>query len=152
MKVFNTELAEFRRVVLGTSDYFNQLKERVKYIKKGLTNGSVDALELLTDLTNFEKKKTEIDFKLYGDESLARREFETLPGFIGSLENIVGSSWGQSYGATGTHLEKYAVLKNEFKTLYASIVELKNLVESIESKAEKLKMPATYGRLPLLEK
>ena len=45
-----------------------------------------------------------------------------------------------------------AVLKNEFKTLYASIVELKNLVESIESKAEKLKMPATYGRLPLLEK
>ena len=56
-----------------------------------------------------------------------------------------------SAGATKTHEEKFNKLKVEFKTHYNSILELKTLVESIETKAEDLKMPGTYGRLPKLK-
>ena len=51
--------------------------------------------------------------------------------------------------------EQYAKalkLKTEFKPIYNSIVEMKIMVESIEQKAESLKIPATYGRLPVFEK
>jgi len=43
---------------------------------------------------------------------------------------------------------KFAELKSLFGTHYAKIKELKTLTEQIETKAEALKMPATYGRLP----
>ncbi len=152
MKIFNKELAEFRRVVLGTNQYYSSLKERIKYLKRGITHAHVNALELLSDVTLFDKKRQELDFKLNGDESLAKREFETLPGFVGSLENIISSSWSQSMGATQTHIEKFGRLKVEFKAIYQAVVEMRRLVESIEDRAETLKMPATIGRLPVWEK
>ena len=123
----------------------------VKFLKKGIINGSSNALTLLNDINSFDKKVKELDLKLYGDASLAKREFETLPGFMGALEGIISSTWNQSLGATKTHEERYAKLKVEFKSLYNSIADLKTLVESIEQKAEDLKMPATTGRLPKLK-
>ncbi len=149
MKEFNKDLSELRRVVLGTEHYYGNLKERIKYLRRGITNGHVNVLELLSDLAVFDKKRKDLDLKLNGDESLAKREFETLPGFVGSLENIVGSSWSQSLGATQTHQEKLNLLRTEFKTIYQSVIELKSLVESMESKAESMKMPATPGRFPV---
>lgn len=151
-KAFNKELADFRRVVLGTSDYLGILKERAKYLKKGITNGNVNALELLPVLNEFETKRQQLELKLNGDGSLARREFETLPGFVGSLENIAGASWSQSGGATQTHKDKFAELKKEFGGIYTSVLTLKDIIEKAEAKAESLKMPATYGRLPVWDK
>ncbi|MDP3556639.1 MAG: glycosyl hydrolase [Bacteroidota bacterium] len=146
---FNKEIGEFRRVVLGTSDYFDHLKERIKFIKKGALNGNVNAVSLLVDINTFEAKEKQIDLVLNGDRSLAKREFETLPGLIGSVEGVVGGSWSQSMGPTQTMLDKYANTKTEFSTVYASIVELDKLVDVIEKKAENLKIPATHGRLPV---
>jgi photosystem II stability/assembly factor-like uncharacterized protein len=145
---FNKELSEFRRIVHGSADYFGYLKERMKYLKQGIIKGSTNSLSLLPEVAAFDKKAIELDIKLNGDASLAKREFESLPGFVGSLETIVGNSWGQSLGVTPNHEEKFAALKANFKPLYASIVELKDLVESLELKAEDIKMPATTGRLP----
>ena len=152
LTAFNKDISELRRIALGTSDYYEHLKEKIKYIKKGVLNGNVNGVNLVGDLKNFEIKKNALDMVLYGDASLARREFETLPGFMGSLENIVGGSWNQSMGPTQTMLDKYSKLKTEFVSIYKSVLELKTMVEAIEIKAENLKMPSTYGRLPLFEK
>lgn len=152
LAAYNKDISEFRRVVLGTADYYEHLKERIKFLKKGVLNGNVNAVALLTDITTFETKKKAIDITLFGDGSLAKHEFETLPGFIGSVEGIVGGSWSQSMGPTQTMTDKFAKLKIEFKPIYNSIVEMKTIVESIEQKAENLKIPATYGRLPMFEK
>ena len=151
MFAINKEMAELRRVANGTVDYFGYLKERIKFLKRGIVSGSANALNLLGDINLFDKKMQELDLKIHGDASLAKREFETLPGFIGALEGIISNSWGQSAGATKTHEEKYNKLKFEFKPIYNSVVELKNMVESIEQKAEAIKMPATTGRLPKLQ-
>jgi len=151
MKQFNKELSEFRRVVLGTASYFEILKERIKYLKKAVVNSNVNSMTLLDDISKFEEKKRVLNLKLNGDESLAKREFETLNGFIGSLENIVSATWSQSLGATQTQMERLARLKVEFKSIYQEIQEAKRLVENIESKAESLKMPATIYRLPVWE-
>lgn len=148
---FNKELAEFRRVASGTAVYFGHLHERAKYIKAGITKGSANALSLLEDMKKFDKKAQVLQLKMHGDNSLAKREFEVLPGFIDALETIVYYSWSQSAGATGTHEEKLKRLKNDFKGIYSEVVELKNIVEAAEQKAEGLKMPATLGRLPKLD-
>ena len=111
-----------------------------------------NTLALLEEVKSFEAKHRALELLLNGDESLARREFETLPGFVGALENIVYSSWSQGMGITQTQADKLSKLKTAFADIYARVVEEKKLVESLEAKAEALKMPATYGRLPLYEK
>lgn len=144
----NKEMAEFRRVVLGASDYINHLKNRIKYLKAGIAQANVTALPLLKDISEFEKQTNDLEIKLNGDNSLAKREFETAPGFVSDLENVIYYSWAQSYGSTGDMETKYTELKGIFSTYYSKIKELKQLTEQIELKAEGYKMPATYGRLP----
>ncbi len=144
----NKEIAEFRRVVLGSVDYLNHLKNRLKYLKEGVNQTSTTAASIMKDIESFEKQTNELELKLYGDGSLARREFETSPGFVSDIESVVYNTWGQSYGSTGTIQAKFTELKGLFAAHYSKIKELKTLVEQIEAKAETSKMPATYGRLP----
>jgi photosystem II stability/assembly factor-like uncharacterized protein len=151
MLAFNKELSEFRRVAAGTEVYFGHLKERAKYLKAGVVKGSANAISIVEDLKMFDQKSHNVQLKLHGDNSLSKREFEVLPGFIDALETVVYYSWSQSSGATGTHQEKLNRLKKEFKGIYSEVVELKNIIETAEQKAEGLKMPATLGRLPKLE-
>ena len=150
-QAFNKELAEFRRVVLGSNDYFDHLQERLKYLRAGFeNNGKMNATEL-TEVYALEKSMKKIALQLHGDNSLAKREFETLSGFIGSLETIVYGTWYQSMGVTATYQEKYKSLKQQFSSIYSEIVKAKSAVEQLESKAENLKLPATFGRLPKLD-
>lgn len=144
----NKEIAEFRRVVLGSSDYLGHLKNRIKYLNAGINQSNSNAASLTKDISDFNTKCKSLELILNGDGSLARREFETSPGFISDLETMVYYTWGQSYGSTGTLEEKFKELKGLFASHYAKIKELKTLTEQIETKAESLKMPATYGRLP----
>ena len=95
---YNKELSEFRRVVLGTEDYFGLLKEKIKYLKKGVVNGNVNAVGLLADIHTFETKKKTIDMALHGDESLAKREFETLPRFCWCFRRYCKWQLGATYG------------------------------------------------------
>lgn len=151
MLAYNKELADFRRVALGTYEYYGGLKERIKYLKKGVVASNINSLSLLADLDACSQKINALEIQFNGDASLAKREFETLNGFIGALEDCVYGSWYQSLGATQTQKDKVARLKAAFKDLYARVVNLKNSIESIEQKAESLKMPATLGRLPKLD-
>jgi hypothetical protein len=144
----NNQIAEFRRIVLGSADYVNHLKNRIKYLKLGITKSGTGLLGLVSEMSILENQTKELELKLDGDVSLAKREFEIVPGFVGDLENMISSTWSQSYGSTGTLEEKYNELKTSFLPIYKKIKELKFLTEQFELKAENLKMPATYGRLP----
>jgi hypothetical protein len=144
----NQQIAEFRRVVLGSSDYYRHLKERVKYLKEAAYRGGQEAMALLNDISGFEKRSLELDLKLYGDRSMARREFETTNGFVDDMETMVYYTWAQSYGSTKVLEDKFRELKAGFGVLYAQIKELKQLTEQMETKADKAKLPATLGRLP----
>jgi len=145
---YNKQLSDFRRIVLGTHDYVGGIKEKVKYIKQGISTGNVNAFGLLDDVTNLDNKFKAYDLKMTGDASLARREFETLEGLLNGVEEVVYWSWKQSYGATDAHQERLNRLKKEFTTIYASVLEMKAGIEAIEQKAENIKLPATLGRLP----
>lgn len=148
LQTFNKDLAEFRRVVLGTEEYLSHLKERFKYLKAGFGNsGKTNATEM-TELYELEKRFNTLTTKFHGDNSLARREFETLSGLIGSLETIIYGSWGQSMGSTVTYRDKYKAVRQEFKPIYAEVVALKSAIEQLEGKAESLQLPSTLGRLP----
>jgi photosystem II stability/assembly factor-like uncharacterized protein len=148
---FNKTLAEFRRVMLGADGYVNNMKERLKYIKAGLQKGPTNSLTLLQDVKAIENQLKDISFAMHGDASLAKREFETLPGLTGTLENMVYGTWSSSLGATNTYKEKLTEVKDKFKPVYTQISEVSKKLSDLEAKAESMKLPATPGRLPKWE-
>ncbi len=150
MQAFNKDLGEFRRVVLGSTDYLDHLKNRAKYLRSSFEKKVNTNSTELSELNELETRIQKVNIALNGDNSLARREFETLSGLIGSLETIVYGTYGQSMGSTGTYEEKYQTIKKQFKPLYNEILGIKQGIEQMEAKAENLKLPATYGRLPKL--
>ncbi len=148
---FNKKLAEFRRVLGGSNNYVDEMNERIKYLKKGLEEGPANSIALLSDLKAIETQLKSIHLIMNGDRSMAKREFETLPGLNGSIENIVYGSWSGSLGATATYTEKLNEIKDKFKEVYKQIVEADKKMEELENKAEKIKLPVTPGRLPKWE-
>ncbi|HQQ93173.1 MAG TPA: glycosyl hydrolase [Bacteroidia bacterium] len=144
----NSKLAEFRRVVLGSADFMRSLKERQKYLKEAQARAGAETKTMSAAFTEFETRYTALDLKLFGDRSLAKREFETVPGFVDDMEGMVYYTWTQSYGSSKNLEDKFKELKEQFGSLYKEIKELRRLIESLESGAEALKMPATAGRLP----
>lgn len=151
MMDFNKSLAEFRRVVMGSDSYIGNMNERIKYLKAGLQKGPSSSMSLMTDLIGIEAQLKDIRFVMHGDGSLGKREFETLPGLIGSLENMVYGTWSSSLGATNTYKEKLAEIKDKFKTQYTQISDASKKLADLEAKAENMKLPSTPGRLPKFE-
>ena len=148
LDAFNKELSEFRRVVLATAEYCNNVKERVKYIKAGVLQMNSVSADLISELKETESLLQNIDLSLRGDQSLARREFETLSGLIGTVEGIVDNLWSTTAQQTGTYVQRLDQCKRTFSNIYTNAKLLKSKIESIENKLEDRKAPYTPGRFP----
>ena len=99
-------------------------------------------------IKELEELLIKIRFELNGNGTLASREFEVLPGIIGSIEGIVGNLWSTSQVPSRTYEDKLEDIKKKFTPVYAEIVNLKEGIELLEVLLEQLKFPATPGRLP----
>lgn len=148
LQKFSNDLAAFRRVVLGTNNFLGDTKEQLKFMKKAAMQVPGDNTALLKEVREIEKLIAQLDQQMNGDGSLAKREFETLPGIVGIVEGIVFNLWITSAQQTGTYETKLADAKTKFRPVYDQIKQLKTRVEALDSKLEGAKAPATPGRLP----
>jgi photosystem II stability/assembly factor-like uncharacterized protein len=144
----NKSLGEFRRVVLGTNQFMGSMNERIKFLKAGIQKGPSTSMSFMSDLKSIEKQMKDAEMAMHGDRSIEKREFEALSGIVGSVETIVGGTWNQSLGMTGTFEEKLNEIKPKFKTVYDSVIDLNAKLTALENKLEELKLPSTPGRLP----
>ncbi len=145
-EAFNTELAEFRRVVSGVNSYCGEMINRSQLIKKGAEQ-TADA-NVIKSLAAIDDQLYQIALKLNGDATLAAREFETLPGLAGEVEGIVGGLWSTTEQTTNTYSEKLNALKTKFTAIYNDVLVVKALLETLEKQLEQMKLPYTPGRLP----
>ncbi len=148
LEQFNTRLTEFRRVIKGVNEYVGEMHNRNKYIKAGLLQINSTDQNLYKQVTQIEEGLYMISLWMHGDGSLARREFETLPGLFGSVENIAGNLWSTSVQQTFTYEEKLAVCESKFATIYNKVKEVKAQLEELEKQLDSMKAPYTPGRLP----
>ena len=144
---FNAELAELRRVVLGSNQYCDVLENKITFIKAGIPYIKDEAI--LRKIKELEELLIQIKLELHGDGSLASREFEVLPGIVGSVEGIVGNLWATSQLPSKTYEDKVADIKKKFGMVYGQILELEKGINLLETLLEQLKFPATPGRLPI---
>lgn len=145
---FNEDLADFRRVVLGTDRYRNEMVSRMKYIQETINSSSEMKDQLLLKVSKINLLLNNLELYFNGDRSLASREFETIPGINGQLENIVWNLWNTTSAPTSTYIAKLNELKSKFSPMYQKVVETDELMKSLEKEMDNLKVPYTPGRLP----
>jgi hypothetical protein len=120
----------------------------MRYIKEAIKNTPNAPASLLTDVKNIEDALNKLEMTFNGDNSLAKREFETLPGIIGMLENIVYGLWSTSVQQTGTYETKLNEIEKKFNMAYDELKSVNSLVEALEKKLEDLDAPYTPYRFP----
>lgn len=143
---FNKDIAEFRRVVLGVNSYCTEAKNKINYIK---ALNVVKNENIKSKLFQIEELLNKINLQMNGDGSIASREFETLPGIVGSIEGIVGNLWATTELSTTTYKEKLEEVKNKFKVTYTDAEMLQTLLVQLEKDLEILQLPYTPGRFPI---
>jgi photosystem II stability/assembly factor-like uncharacterized protein len=148
LAAFNKKLSETRRVVLASAYYLGGLKDKMGYIKEAVKNTPNAPASLLTDVKNIEASIEQLNTTFNGDGSLAKREFETLPGLTGMLENIVWNLWGTSVQQTTTYETKLMEVEKKFNTAYDILKKIDQQILDIEKKLEDMGAPYTPNRFP----
>ena len=123
------------------------LENKLNFIKAGMPY--IKDVSILKKIKELEERLIKIRFEMNGDGILASREFEVLPGIVGSIEGIVGNLWSTSQIPSKTYEDKLLDIKSKFTPVYAEILDLKEGVDLLEVLLEQLKFPATPGRLPV---
>ena len=143
---FNKQLAEFRRVVQACDAYRGELMNKIKYMKKAAEMRGGESNKILKDLRKAELALDDLEVQFNGDASLARREFETLPGLNGLVEGIVWGMWSTLQPSTNTWKEAFEKANGMFRPVYNTLYNLKKEIENYERQLELLKAPYTPGR------
>lgn len=149
LHAFYQKLADLRKVVLGTSSYKNEMRSRIKFIKTGLQQSQGNTISMLADVKQIEKKLDEIDLAMDGDASLAKREFETVPGLVGQIEGVIGNLYGTTVMQSKTYEDVYDKVKKQFGVVYNNVKTTDELLRNLEKKLDSTGLPYTPGRLPL---
>ncbi len=148
---FYKKVSEIRRVVASADAFRGELVNKVKYIKQAIIDAPATLPSAISDLHMVERNLNDINAKLNGDASLAKREFETLPSLSGRVGTIEGSLWTSSAAPTQTSIQSYEIASRELTPLLDKLKKADDDIKKLESLLEKSKAPYTPGRLPVWE-
>jgi photosystem II stability/assembly factor-like uncharacterized protein len=151
LDAFNKDLGEFRRVVTGTDNYLRDMNAKLKVIKAAVQNNVSSMSNELSTISKLEAMSKDVSLKLFGNNSLSSREFETTSGIRDMVNNIVYNLWGTTQSPSATYKNSLAYAKKEFKTVYEQVKQMDVQIKTIEAKLDAAKVPYTPGRLPVYE-
>ncbi len=148
LDAFNKQVAELSRVAFAADQYREELTGKMRFIKQALVETPALELQVAADITEIEQQLQDIQTAMNGDASLARREFETLPGINSRIGYIIGTLWSTSSAPTTTQHEAYRIAARQFGPVYRQLKAVGERVKQLEAKLERSGAPGTPGRLP----
>lgn len=146
MLAFKEELSEFRRLMRGSSNMRSEYEKRLKHLKKAVEEYPNASFDHMKTIDSLEKLIYSIDFRLWGDQTLSKYEFETAPSIGGRVETIVYQTWNSTADPTTTQKDALKISKEEFIEVRADIDILVKAVKDLEEKLSDIPIPYTPGR------
>lgn len=146
MLAFKEELSEFRRLMRGSSNMKSEYEKRLKHLKKAVEEYPNASFDHMKTIDSLEHINYAIDLKLWGDQTLSKFEFETVPSIGGRVETIVYQTWNSTADPTHTQQESLAIAKEEFTTVRKQIDEYVKAIKQLEEELSDIPIPYTPGR------
>ena len=149
LAAFQKKVAELQRAVLGTARAADEVKDRLKFIKKAIQETPAPMTALRDQVNSFELQLDAVIRALRGDRSLRSRNEGTLPSITERVDGIVGDEWRSTAPPTGTHIRAYEIAAKEFTPQLTKLTTLIQVdLKKIESTMEQAGSPWTPGRIP----
>jgi len=146
---FARKTTSLRRAVAGAASYHQELNERIKFIKAALLETPGITNEVVKEVHDIELTLKKINTDLNGDQSLARREFETPPTVSSRINTIEYAIWNATAAPTQISLDSYEIAARQFPALLNTLSQTADRITAVEKTLERSGAPYTPGRLPV---
>lgn len=146
---FQTKVAKLYRAVSGSINTGNDLKVRLRAIKRALNETPTADPKLMQAADRIEAQVNEFMRLVRGDTVLQARN-ENVPASISDrVQNIMSGERLAIQRPTQTHLDNYAIAAEEFRTQLAKLRQIAGVdLRDLEKQMEAAGAPWTPGRVP----
>ena len=145
---FCKQVAELRRVSTVADAYRGEMVNKIKYIKQAIIETPKLPVDISKTITALEKRLTDVNTKLNGDATIARREFETAPSINSRIGTIIYALWSTTAAPTTSFISSYQTAARQFTPVYNELRSIGEEMRKLENLLESNKAPYTPGRLP----
>jgi photosystem II stability/assembly factor-like uncharacterized protein len=145
---FEKQSGELYRSVTSANKTIQDIENRLKYIKVAVQNTPTASLDMLKKVRASELVVNAVKIKVWGDNALSKREFETPNTLSFRIGMAYYASLGNSSEITETNKTLYNEAKLEFDEQLAKIMTVLKSVEEMEKTLDVIKAPYTPGRVP----
>jgi hypothetical protein len=143
---FCKKVSDLRRVAGGVSQYYGDLNNRIRMMETALLDAPKVPLEVHNQLFQLKKRLEKTSRDMFGDGTLAKREFETTPSLNSRIFGIQSSLWGATSAPSESNRKSYDIAS---KLMGGIVLELKSVnseMEKIEKSLDAAGAPYTPGR------
>jgi photosystem II stability/assembly factor-like uncharacterized protein len=143
---FCKKVSELRRVAGGAGQFYGDLNNRIKMIETAILDAPKVPLEMHNQLFQLKKRLEKTSRDMFGDATLARREFETTPSVNSRIMGIQYSVWGATSAPSESNRKSLDIAS---KMMSGIVSELKTVgadVQKIETALDAAGAPYTPGR------
>lgn len=145
---FCKEVADLRRATSAGDSYRSELVTKIKFIKAAILETPANLNDLTAKIHDLENRLNQLNIELNGDNSLAKREFETLPSINSRIGNIEYTLWNASAAPTQTAIRSLALATRKYAEVYKQLKAVDQEIKAVETQLEQKKAPYTPGRFP----
>lgn len=145
---FYQKVTDIRKAVSAANDLFNTMDQRLRNINLALLDMPAPLQAYTKRAYELQQQMVSMRIKLYGDQSAARREFETLPSINDRVGGIEYAIWNSTAPVPKLYQESYDVAAKQFSAWLTELRSMHTSIEALEKELEINNAPYTPGRWP----
>jgi hypothetical protein len=144
---YQDKVAKLQRAFTGALEQANNMKTRTTAIRRAIADSTAD-LKLLDEAVRFDRRVTEVQRALRGDETLRGLESGSPSSSQSRVNSAVAGGRGLTGAPTGTQQSNYTIASDELGAETAKLRTLEAELKKFESQLEAAGVPYTPGRWP----
>jgi hypothetical protein len=144
---YQDKVAKLQRTFTGALEQANNMKTRTTAIRRAIADSTAD-LKLLDEAIRFDRRVTEIQRALRGDETLRGLESGSPSSIQTRVNSSVAGARGLTGAPTGTQQSNFTIASDELNAEAAELRTLEAELKKFETQLEAAGVPYTPGRWP----
>ncbi len=145
LAAFQEKVQKLRRAVEASQKVKKDLDKRLKYIEKAVETSPELDISLLQEVETAENELYKADTMLFGDQTLAKRQFPTPSSISKRVGMIIWSLWRSRSAPTQTNRNLYQDAGKGFEEARKHLKAAKQKVDTLQDKLKQEKTPYTPG-------
>jgi hypothetical protein len=143
---FCKKVSDLRRVAGGVNQFYGDLNNRIKMIETAILDAPKVSLDLQNQLFQLKKRLEKTSRDMYGDATLAKREFETTPSVNSRIMGVQSSLWGATSAPSESNRKSYDIASKLMNVIVTELNNVNSEIEKVEKSLDAAGAPYTPGR------